>query len=139
MSGVLNKEHYFHFRTHDEKGNVMAKGGATVCYFPVDEDRAVLGVSVCSHMDNFCRNTGRNKSRGDAIRILSNHPEFIIQRMDMEKAILEAKTLVIYAAKRVFDRKTNAVQERLRSEQSTLDVAFDQVMDSMLISRKKTI
>ncbi len=67
------KEVYFHFRRNerpslDPTGDgfyILPRGGATVCFKPVVVETIpvyVVGVTVCSPSDMFCKATGRKQS-----------------------------------------------------------------------------
>ncbi len=145
MSGVMKKVHYFHFRPYgdivsnrgtDKQETIegpLARGGATVCYLPID-DGAVFGLSVCSSRDGFWRKEGRNKSLGDAMTRV--HPHELFPMMDMDAAIEVAKDLVQKAAKRIGERKLIELKTRYQEELFKIVTEQDRLHNSKLVSRK---
>ena len=54
---------FFHFRVV-KNNQIQRKGGATISYEPVDENNGKIGISVCSHKDDFSPKKGRTVAAG---------------------------------------------------------------------------
>ena len=58
---------FLHFRVVDDRGNVQARGGATVAYVAADSG-ITYAFARCSNRDNYCKEYGRRVASG---RLLS--------------------------------------------------------------------
>lgn len=65
---------FIHIRNMDDRGIIQAKGGATVAYRKLDENRLLYAVAFCHEMDSYDKTVGRDKSAG---RLKSpNHADY---------------------------------------------------------------
>jgi hypothetical protein len=118
-SPVMRKDHYYHFRATDKRGNLLPKGGATVCYMPSkDGIGGYLGYALCLPEDHFCKATGRHFSRQMAGLKVSSH--FIKAPLTIEDGHRYAKKFV-----------SNVVKTTIEAKREIISKFIDDVYDNM--------
>ena len=59
---VMNRNSFVHLRPVRNISETAPRGGGTVAYVINDDGTVNLGVSICSHKENFCKKVGRREA-----------------------------------------------------------------------------
>lgn len=58
----ISKVDLFHYRKLDKEGNILARGGRTICSITIGEVE-FTGVAKCMDIDNFEKREGRKRAK----------------------------------------------------------------------------
>lgn len=132
MKNNLKKIQYIYFRHYDENGNISPFGGATIAYIPIDSvperllyrtitrpfnGNVVIGISICSLQDVFCKNIGRGLAVKDAVSNIWHHSHDYMTMPELSDFahLLFNKTIKqIYTDKiKIYERKKENLQNEI--------------------------
>jgi hypothetical protein len=125
------EEHFLHFRvfTKEDPGTPLPCGGVTLCARRLSESHVVIGITVCSPYDNYCKRTGRIRA---AARARMKHPPH------GTTCVLDWSAYATSPAERVPDSKIFAVAAAL-ARQHYCDVLINKVLLEGLCPQTKQI
>lgn len=111
----MQKNQYYHFRLHDENGNVVSKGGVTVCIL-VSPEGYKTGVALCSPEDNFCKKIGRGIAFSDALKQTE-----IKGNLTFSQGLSLAEEKGRFAINDAYNKKISIIQKKRELENKKAD------------------